>query len=266
VLLCAGGLFAAPEPADKAAKDEPESEPQQSARKMAGSIRLSTVVDGERQQLELLAQPVLRFGDISRDNEQGSIWIWQHRSRPQAIMELFRNTKSPSWAHAIQSLSTEHIDGDFGAGAPAWSPRQAGVKWNSFPDAPAPAGRPAVRIRQIKELAQRFTAHEFWDPNNSRFELRLLIQPAHRYSDPASGLVDGCVFLFCHETNPEVVLLIEAVKKDDADVEFRYALARLGHAELHVQFDNKEVWQESRVAAPSSRDPYFLVLKRQEGP
>ena len=74
--------------------------------------------------------------------------------------------------------------------------------------AQTPADRPAGRARQIKDLAQRFSAHEFWDPNNSRFELRLLIQPVHKYSEPDSGLLDGALFLVCHETNPEVALLL----------------------------------------------------------
>jgi hypothetical protein len=77
----------------------------------------------------------------------------------------------------------------------------------------------------------------------------------------ASSPVDGAVFLLCHETNPEVVLLIEATQDLESGARYRYALARLGHAELHVAFDKKEIWEQPRVANPTARDAYFLVLK-----
>jgi hypothetical protein len=260
VLLVSGALSAAPEPNEKAAVED-ETELQQAARKMAESVRLSALVDGKALELELVPHPVLRFGDIPRANDKGSVWIWQRQGRPQALMELYRNADGRSWVHVIHSLAAEALRGDFGPGAPAWNPPAAGIKWNAFPAAPEPADRPAVRARQMKDLSQKFTAHEFWDPNNSRYELRLLVQPAHKYSDDREGPVDGAVFLLCHETNPEVVLLIEAAPESDGGARYRYALARLGHAELHVAFDEKEVWEQPRIANATPRDAYFLVLK-----
>ena len=249
-------------PNDEKSEDREETELQRNARKMAESIKLETVAGGDRHELAMLEQPVLRFGDIPRANDKGSVWIWQADDRPQAIMELYRGTDGRSWVYVIHSLSAEKISGDFGADAPHWSTEGPGTAWNDFAEAPAPAQRPNVRARQIKDLAQKFTAHEFWDPNNSRYELRLLIQPVHKYSRPDAGLLDGAVFLICHENNPEVVLLIEADKSSDNEPRFRYALARLGHAEMHVEFDKKEIWRQPRIANTSNHDPYFLVLKQ----
>ncbi len=247
---------------DSKGDESEESELQQASRKMAESIQLVTIVEGTRRNLEMLKQPVLRFGDIPRANDKGRVWIWQDRGRPQAIMELYRAADGRSWVNVIHSLSVDKLAGDFGAGAPVWSTEQPGIRWSDFPDAAIPADRANVRARQIKDLAQKFSAHEFWDPNNSRYELRLLVQPVHKYSAPDAGLMDGAVFLICHENNPEVVLLIESVKLKDEQPRFRYALARLGHAELHVEFDTKEVWQQPRVKDTAARDPYFLFFKR----
>lgn len=260
VLWGTGAHAAAPEPDEKAAVDD-ETELQQAARKIAESVKVSALVDGTTRNLELVPQPVLRFGDIPRANDKGSVWIWQREGRPQAIMELYRGANGRSWVHVIHSLAVDTLRGDFGAGAPTWTPPSAGIKWNRFSEAPVPADRPAVRARQIKELAQKFTGHEFWDPNNSRYELRLLVQPAHKYTGADSSPVDGAVFLLCHDTNPEVVLLIEAVQESEGGAWYRYALARLGHAELHVAFDKNEIWEQPRVADPAARDAYFLLLK-----
>jgi len=256
VALLAGLALAAPNEDDK----EDETELQQAARKIVESIELSAPAGDKREKLELLKQPVLRFGDIPRANDKGSVWIWQRGGRPHAVMELYRASESGAWVHVIHSLSAEALDGDFATAAPHWTPPRPGIEWKTFPEAPVPAERPAARARQIKDLAQKFTAHEFWDPNNSRYELRLLIQPVHKYSDPDSGLVDGAMFMLCHETNPETALLIEAVK-EAGDTKFRYALARLGHAELHVSFADNEVWRQERVANTSPRESYWLLYR-----
>ena len=80
--------------------------------------------------------------------------------------------------------------------------------------APPPAAKEAARLRQIKEIARRFTAHEFWDPENSRFELRLLVQPVHRYRDAAGEIQDGAMFVLAHGTNPEAMLADRGCRPD----------------------------------------------------
>jgi len=264
-LLLAGALPAAPDAPDQAKDGEPkadehESEIQLAARTIVEGIKMTALMGDERQRLELLKQPVLRYGDLARNNDKGTVWVWQRSGRPQAVMELFRGDGSRVWVHAIHSLSADALDGDFGALAPHWTPPREAVQWKDLAAAQSPAGRPAARARQIKDLAQRFTAHEFWDPNNSRFELRLLVQPACKYSDPEGGLLDGALFLLCHATNPEVVLLIEAVQEDGGP-KFRYALARLGHAELHVAFEGKEVWRQERAGIIKPTDPYWFLVR-----
>lgn len=259
-LLPSNAIVAAPEGEGEKQEADDETDLQQAARKIVEGIKLHVITGERREDVELLKQPLLRFGDIPRANDKGSVWLWQRSGRPQAVMELYRAADSRSWVHVIHTLSADAIDGDFGGQAPRWTPARAGVKWKVVPAAPEPADRPAARARQIKELAQRFTAHEFWDPNNSRYELRLLIQPVHKYSVPDSGLLDGALFLVCHETNPEVALLIEAVQESGI-AKFRYALARLGHAELHVAFDEHEIWRQERVDRTSPQDAYWLLFR-----
>src|SRR5260221_4664668 len=132
LFVVAGMGFGAPKADDKKGDDQEESEVQKRAREMAQTVTLSTVVDGKRRELELLDQPVLRFGDIPRANDLGSVWIWQFDGRPQAIMELYRGANGRAWAHVVHSLAADGINGDFGGGAPKWSPAEAGIKWSNF--------------------------------------------------------------------------------------------------------------------------------------
>jgi hypothetical protein len=83
-----------------------------------------------------------------------------------------------------------------------------------------------------------------------------------RYRDPAKKIHDGTVFVLAHGTNPEVILLIEAIGQKLEDSRWHYSLARLGSAELHVALDGAEIWEQGRtpgvIGQPS--DPYWLFF------
>jgi hypothetical protein len=132
----------------------------------------------------------------------------------------------------------------------------------AFPDATSPDDRQTARTRQLKDLARRLSAHEFWDPDNSRFELRLLVQPVLRYAEPDNKVHDGAAFVLAHGTNPEVLVLIEALGESLEKSRWHYSLARLGSAELHVAIDGKEVWKRDRTPGVVGRptDPYWLFM------
>lgn len=211
--------------------------------------------------VDLIDRPLLTFGDSARSNENGMLWAWGKSGRPLAVVELYQPTGDPNWIHAISLTSTAKVLLKTPV-ASKWLPEKTQIRPAIIPAAKPPAAKEPQRLRQLKELARRFTAHEFWDPDNSRFELRLLVQPVHRYSDPESELQDGAMFVLAHGTNPEVLLLIEALGKTLDDARWHCSFARLGSAELHVELDRKEIWKVDRaegvVGKPS--DPYWLFV------
>jgi hypothetical protein len=120
------------------------------------------------------------------------------------------------------------------------------------------------RQRQLKQLAQKFTAHQFWDPNNSRYELRRLEKPLHTYRDPDAGIAEGALYALVNGTNPEILLFIEArtTPKDAAKPVWRFGVGRSSHAELHLLYDEKEVFESPRadrgnLCAPNK--PYWIT-------
>lgn len=212
--------------------------------------------------VERVERPVLTYGDTARANKNGTVWAFGKAGRPLAVLELYQGTDANArWVHAITLTSDVRVSMATPLGV-QWSPKKTQIEPTAIPDAEPPSPREVVRLRQMKGLARRFTAHEFWDPENSRYELRLLVQPVHRYSDADRGIQDGSVFVLAHGTNPEVVLLVEALGKDLDECRWHYSLARLGSAELHVELDGSEVWKQERtpgvVGQPS--DPYWLFL------
>jgi hypothetical protein len=207
----------------------------------------------------LIDRPLLTFGDSARSNENGTLWAWGESGRPLAMVELYEPAAGDSWVHALTLTSTEKISLKT-TSATKWEPGALQFRPQAIPDAPSPAAKEAQRLRQIKELARRFEAHEFWDPDNSRFELRLLVQPVLRYGDGKASIQDGAIFVMAHGTNPEVLVLIEAIGKSLEESRWHCGFARLGSAEIHIELDGKEVWKVDRaegiVGAPV--DPYWL--------
>ncbi len=219
------------------------------------------VTDRDGNRYQPLEQPLLSSSDLAR-GELGWTWAFGQAGQPVFIMELYKYTRRRRWEQALTLTSDVLIEARL-PNERSWFPQKTQLQLRDLPNSPAPSERSVVRRGQAKQLARRFDAHEFWEPNNSRFELRLLQTPLYTYADQERGILDGAVFALAHGTNPEVFLLIEA-HDGKATKSWKYGLARIGSAELHVALDGVEVWQldraENVVGRPS--DPYWITAAR----
>lgn len=223
--------------------------------------------DDAARQIERVDQPLLSFGDPARVYSDGTLWAWGDKGRPVAVMELWQDRQALGllWIHTLTLTSPRRATLTTPS-SQRWQPAELPPKPTVFAEAPSPAPKASSRLRQFKELARRFTAYEHFDPDNSRVELRLLVQPVHRYSDPGSNLQDGAIFILAHGTNPEIVLMIEAMGETVATSRWHYNVLRSTHAETHVQLDGHEVWQcppaEPDHIGPNK--PYWLFVSPVE--
>jgi len=223
----------------------------------ARELKIVETIDGSEVRAELVEKPVLRWNDAPRDHPDGSLWIWESRGRPVAILEIYpKPIDDPRISHCGHSLSTAPTKISSARGV-SFSATDPGVAFTVVSDAPTPADTETARSRQFKEIARRFSAHEYWLPGDTRYELRLLTQPVHRYQSRDAGILSGAVFVFCHSTNPETAMLIELAKEGAAAPKWRFALARIGHAEFHVLLDDKEVWTVPRADRVPASDAYW---------
>ncbi|HEV3338759.1 MAG TPA: hypothetical protein VG125_00335 [Pirellulales bacterium] len=222
--------------------------------------------DREDGKIELVGQPLLSFGDSARVHNNGTLWAWGKQGRPVAFLELFQQPQQNGrWIHAVTLAGTANVTLDIPLTG-RWQPKTTTFEPAALDGSATPAAKEPARLRQLKDAARRFTAHEFWDPNRSRYELRLLVQPVHRYADPTAGVQDGAVFVFAHGTNPECLLLIDAAGESLESARWSYALVRSGDAELHVELDGREVWKCDRAAHVGDvrSSPYWVFLSPRE--
>src|SRR5262249_29477722 len=147
-------------------------------REIAEGLTVEASDGGPLAKCELLKDPVYRFNDPARLFSDGTVWAWGRKGRPAAILSAapFTNDGGDSfWLCELTSLSGKTVTAA-GPGV-SWKPAGPGVTPRPIPGSDAPAGDEAKRLRQMKELARRFKAHEFYQPRGSsateRYELRL---------------------------------------------------------------------------------------------
>jgi hypothetical protein len=262
----AGSVTAQEKPPRKTG-DEPNREAQIAGmRRIAEGLKVAVIHEGP-EETEMIADPLFRFNDPARDFSDGSIWGFGKKGRPAALLSLslHPNEGTLGWLYEINSLSSRSVQAAI-PGMPNWSSRTAGLEFKALPDVPTPAAKESGRNRQFREVSAKFVGFESFrkspDAKAERYELRLIPRPIYRYSDPDAGLIDGAIFLMTYGTNPEIVLVIEVVKEKEAEkLVWKYAMTRISYAELHVEFDNREIWTQAHLQGTNPAQPYWLFFR-----
>jgi hypothetical protein len=206
---------------------------------------------------------VLRWANNARGSEDGTTVLYTHQGRPVAAACLY--PWEGKLIHDFEAIA-RHPAIARRDGRVVWEPQKSGVVYADIPDAPAPESTRAGRLRQMKSLAEQFdTTLVGWKADNTdREELRLLPRPLYRYEadDPTEAkgaIVDGAVFAFVMGTDPETLLLIEAVD-DGNTTKWQYAFARRTSGELEGRLDGRIVWTAPRYPVDADpRLPHFSL-------
>jgi hypothetical protein len=141
------------------------------------------------------------------------------------------------------------------------------IEFKDVPSAPPVAADAKVRQRQLKLLAQKFTGYEIYKPKETRYDLRRLERPLHTYRDEPGGVVEGALFTFANGTNPELMLFIEARTDPQGESKpvWQFGVGRSAYAELHLEYDGKEVFTAPRGDAVSGPNmPYWTSVLRSD--
>ncbi len=216
----------------------------------------------------LIAKPLLRFQDRERSNLDGTLWGYGDKGRPKAVLAVFPfpgpDGSDLVWWSDVVSLASgplkvTRVDGLAGV---TWTAANSGEEFHPFPDASSPAAKADDRLAQMHALTKRLEGRQNAKPGERPYDLALWPKLLHRYSDAEAGIVEGGVFALVHDSNPEIIVLIEAQGKPD-EAAWKFALARHTAAPLHVDLDGKEVWgSEAPPDFLSGRNPYWVLKRR----
>jgi hypothetical protein len=194
-------------------------------------------------------KPLFRYSDAGRGYVSAAVWKLGDSGRPRAILvtELIpRLYERPCISYEFVSLTTTPFS--IKSESLNWSPSATHYEFKPITGAPKPAKLPQQRLKQMRDLADRFSGTEVVEGDRS--VLRLLPQPIDRYQ-PDGEETDGTIFVLAFGTNPELMLFIET----DGS-EWKYAVGRLSGAEsIELKLDDTQVWQGPPVK-PGVTSPY----------
>jgi hypothetical protein len=250
--------------ADETAADEPL---QAVKEVLEQSVDWYDVLPEAEAKVGLRPQIVLSWRNTVRSTTGAAVLaIWTDRGRPEAMASIFQNGNDICHEFGSLSRSKKIVMRD--KTRVVWSPGKAGVEFRDFPDAPAPAEDGAARLRQMKSLAGRFTARlRPLNGDNGELEvLRLLPRPLYRYELKDSKgtspiLRDGAMFAFVMGTDPEVVLLLEAVEREGKAV-WQYAVARATSYAVEASLGDEVIWSVESGPNPTNLMQIFRPIPR----
>jgi hypothetical protein len=207
--------------------------------------RYEMQLEKDNEPLKIVDKPVLRWGNQARDNDDGAVFVWACRGRPQAVAAIF--VIGERTMHELCSLAESPLQTTWGDASSAWRPAKAGVVFRKVPGAPAPAETGRARLSQMRTIAGDFSAATSAPPDygggRSHGELRLLPQPLYRNQGESPVALDGALFTFAFGTDPEVLLVLEARKTPEGPV-WHYAAAPFTDFAIQLKYKGEPVWNE----------------------
>lgn len=197
----------------------------------------------DRKEPAKLVDTCLRWTNPIGTASDGIIAVYAFKEgRPVALGKFFTNGKK-RWVNEFAILSEGDVklmrsDREF------WKPSEFVSKFTDLPNSPVPAAKPALRMTQMRAVAADFSVTNHFGSPEVQHDMRLLPQPAHRYSEEGK-ILDGALFVFVLGTDAECCLLVEAYR-DDKGSRYRYALAPLTIYKLEARYKDKPVWDIER--------------------
>jgi hypothetical protein len=160
-------------------------------------------------------------------------------------------------------------------GQSVWSPKKGGLLAQRLNDAPAPAATDARRLSQMRDIAGRFNVTWHHSRTDEQTQLHILPTPLYRFAAQQEGILDGVLFAFVIATDPEMLLLLEAVRdQPNAMPYWRYSFGRMSSLKEVVRLDETEIWSvphyhsdpnDDRLTGPYTEQRVGIFVPGAEG-
>jgi hypothetical protein len=210
----------------------------------------------------LIAMPLLRYQNPLSSSKDGILVAFSRGGRPDCLATLSPQSETSS-VHEFYNTAGEPIEVRREQSV-LWSAPAIDLKWQDLAGGQPPAGTPALRVIQMRKIAEEFNVMDDhgWT-TKVRQPLRLLRQPVHRYADAERGIVDGAIFSYVLGTDPEANLLLEAYQAEGGP-RWRFTFSPQTIYGMQAYRDEQMVWEipERRVFCNSTAVQYVCPYSR----
>ena len=201
-----------------------------------------------------LGSPLLRYSNWAGLSSDGATFLWLSGARPVAVVSLSIRRPNNAVYRECSSLWPSGLDCRQGQ-ASVWSPKRGGLLAQPLNDAPPAAEGDAQRLAQMRQIARRFQVTWHHSRTDEQTQLRMLSTPIYRFAAENEGIVDGGLFAFVITNDPEMLLLVEAVRKKPGEAGgWQYSLARMSSLKEVVRLDDREIWSVLNYHQDSTDD------------
>jgi len=191
----------------------------------------------------------------------GAIFVWTSGGQPMLLCKTHVNDKTHGYIYSTVSIAREPfvLKRD---GRAEWTTPEGGITPKTVPDAAAPAATENARLVQMRAIARRYQFLSEWGQEKSgEWDLRLLPTPMMRYSSPDAGVIDGAIFGYAQGTNPEALVVVEAVTSK-GKTEWQSAPARLSGYAIRGSFDGEPVLETVKIQVTRDNETFRHVYQR----
>ncbi len=225
------------------AQDASESEPDTAARRtrmleLAKSYSYGELPDG--QSAVLRESPLFSWTNPEVNSIGGELYLWTIAGQPLATIGIWTYDDVKD-SHELQSLATHLFEATSPRGA-NWKPTAGGLEFKKLEKAGVPAATAVRRLTQMRNLLrERFAGEVFKRDSNQIEKLRLVPQPLYRYAPLPKGVIDGAMFSLAFDTDPEILVLLEARQETDGNAWY-YAFALATSRRATGFLDGESIW------------------------
>lgn len=264
VFLLAVSLFAddesKPTSAEQAAKDESLKLIRERARRMTVNLNDGT----KARACELRETPLIHYSDQVRRLPESTLWVWERDGLPLLFCKIER-LASPKgdtngWQYCCVPATDEKADVTWGRDF-RWRARETPFRWVPIPDAADPREQAPARLTQMRAFLREFGGESEQTNIKSRQNMRPLTTPLHRYAAPKQNVLDGAVFgLTSNGTNPDALLLVEALREPESKSRWRYAVVGMTGDALKITRGESTVWTKPFTDGPADYRSWMWYL------
>jgi hypothetical protein len=242
---------AADEPTKQAAENEPKQEEKTKVEKDIDRSfdRYKVFVEGDPKPLTVLS--VLTWNNpLAGGTGKYRTVLFLQDGQPKSVCCTWGSSSNRLY-HEFGSLTRSGLRGELD-GKGSWEMAASSLKFRPVPDSDEPVADRRRRLLQMKKLIRRFGAIETKSRQGkpTREQLRLLPTPLYRYEKESDLIVDGAVFCFVHTTDPEALVVLEAVRSGET-TRWEYAFVRRTTLPVIGQLDEETVWSTDEVGYKS---------------
>lgn len=220
-------------------------------------VDIESTAKTDTRELKFQARPLLRYNDEPRGVADSMVFRLGIKGRPIAIItcELYGG-RARQFTLCQEFLAIADPQVQVKSQGFMWvPPKGVEVVFHKLQSDQIPADSARMRLYQIKQLSNRFSARESW--NGNQMEMRVLPTPIDRYVPSDEPKADGAIFAVVQGVNPEALLLLETDGKA-----WTYGWARLGAAEIKARLDDALIWEVSQSGPGEDAAAGYTFLHR----